>query len=451
MIPSNIGKSPENSTTPSVLNNLARKAIEMQLGNLWLRGEVTDLYMAPSGHAYFSLKDNKSSIKCTFFKQYNFKRTVIKNGDSLLVLGLATLYEERGTFQLKVERVETSGIGDMAKAFAELKVKLEALGYFSPEKKQPIPSIINSLGIVTSKSSAAITDVLNVIKRRNPLLEVKIYHASVQGDKAVEEIIDALLRADINQHDVILLTRGGGSEEDLWTFNDVSIAQTLFNLSTICVSAIGHERDTSISDLVADISAITPTAAAELLTPDLSKLSLRISHNKKTIEKLIVSQLNNYNQQLDIIYHKLEKSHPKNSINNEKQKINNRYQRLKQLIQHNMQARNNNLALKQNNLKHFDFKVDTKKFDINIKVNKISNLISTKFTHKSSKLNSLAQHLNTLSPLATLSRGYSITLKHKTKTIISHFDQVNIGEEIETIVDSGKIISKVTEINETIK
>jgi len=451
LIPSNIGKSPENATTPGVLNNLARKAIEMQLGSLWLRGEVTDLYMAQSGHAYFSLKDNSSSIKCTFFKQFNFKRTVIKNGDNLLVFGLATLYEERGTFQLKVERVETSGIGDMAKAFAELKIKLEALGYFSPEKKQTIPAIINSLGIVTSKSSAAITDVLNVIKRRNPLLEVKIYHASVQGDKAVEEIIDALLRADINKHDVILLTRGGGSEEDLWTFNDVSIAQTLFNLSTICVSAIGHERDTSISDLVADVSAITPTAAAELLTPDLAKLSLRIAHNQQTIEKLMANKLNNYNQQLDIIYHRLEKSHPKNSINNEKQKTNNRYQKLKLLIQQSMQARNNSLAIKQNNLKHFDFKVDTKKFDINFKFNKISNLMSKKFEQKTSVLKNLAQNINTLSPLATLSRGYSITLQQKTKTVISRFDQVDIGEKIETIIDSGKIISTITEINETIK
>ena len=451
MIPSNIGKSPENATTPGVLNNLARKAIEMQLGSLWLRGEVTDLYMAQSGHAYFSLKDNRSSIKCTFFKQFNFKRTVIKNGDNLLVFGVATLYEERGTFQLKVERVETSGIGDMAKAFAELKIKLEALGYFSPEKKQPIPAIINSLGIVTSKSSAAITDVLNVIKRRNPLLAVKIYHASVQGDNAVEEIIDALLRADINRHDVILLTRGGGSEEDLWTFNDVSIAQTLFNLGTICVSAIGHERDTSISDLVADVSAITPTAAAELLTPDLSKLSLRISHNQQTIEKLMVSKLNNYNQQLDIIYHQLEKSHPKNSINHEKQKINIRYQNLKQLIQQNLQAKNSKLAIKQNNLKHFDFKIDTKKSDINFKFNKISNLMSTKFEQKASVLKNLAQNINTLSPLATLSRGYSITLQQKTQTVITDFDQVVIGEEIETIIDSGKIISKVTEINETVK
>lgn len=446
MIAVNLGKSPENAISPSKLNNLARKTIENHIGSIWLTGEVSDLYMAPSGHAYFSLKDNKSSIKCTFFKQYNFKRAVLKNGDNLLAMGQATLYEERGTFQLKVERVETSGIGDMAKAFAELKVKLEALGYFSPDKKQVLPHVINSLAIITSKSSAAVTDVLNVIKRRNPLLDVKIYHASVQGDRAVEEIIDALLTADINQHDAILLTRGGGSQEDLWTFNDVSIAQTLFNLTTPCVSAVGHERDTSISDLVADVTAITPTAAAELLTPDLANAKLKIQHNHNTLKQLITSKLNSHKQQLDISFHKLEKSHPRNAIVHEQQILNSKHENLTKLIHQSVQLKSNELTLKHNNLKHFDFKFDGKKSKVNLIYNNISNLISNKFEKNSSDLQNLANSLNTLSPLATLSRGYSVTLKKSNKSVITNYTQVSIGDELESIVESGNIVSKVINV-----
>ena len=443
---SNIGKSPEKAITPTRLNNLARLAIENQLGSIWLNGEVSDLHMARSGHAYFSLKDHKSSIKCTFFKQYNFKNITIKNGDNLLAFGQATLYEERGTFQLKVERVETSGIGDMAKAFAELKVKLEAMGYFSPDKKQALPANISSLAIVTSKTSAAVTDVLNVIKRRNPLLDVHIYHASVQGERAVEGIIDALLNADINQHDVVLLTRGGGSQEDLWTFNDVSIAQTLFNLSTPCVSAIGHERDTSITDLVADISAITPTAAAELLTPDLANLKLKLQHNLKTIQRFINNKLSNNTQLLDIAYHKLEKSHPKNAMAQEKQRITARFEKMSQLMESTFNNQKNQLAIQTNNLKRFDFQFNRKISELDIKLNNMKNLISLKIEQGLNSVQNLSNRLNTLSPLSTLSRGYSITLKHNNKSVIKNSNQVAIGDELETIVSSGKIKSKVTHV-----
>jgi len=346
----------------------------------------------------------------------------------------------------KVERVETSGIGDMAKAFAELKVKLEAMGYFSPDKKQALPANISSLAIVTSKTSAAVTDVLNVIKRRNPLLDVHIYHASVQGERAVEGIIDALLNADINQHDVVLLTRGGGSQEDLWTFNDVSIAQTLFNLSTPCVSAIGHERDTSITDLVADISAITPTAAAELLTPDLANLKLKLQHNLKTIQRFINNKLSNNTQLLDIAYHKLEKSHPKNAMAQEKQRITARFEKMSQLMESTFNNQKNQLAIQTNNLKRFDFQFNRKISELDIKLNNMKNLISLKIEQGLNSVQNLSNRLNTLSPLSTLSRGYSITLKHNNKSVIKNSNQVAIGDELETIVSSGKIKSKVTHV-----
>lgn len=447
MIPTNNGKSPENPLTPSKLNNLARLSLENTLGSLWLTGEITDLYMAPSGHAYFAIKDQNSSIKCTFFKQFNFKNVTLKNGDNILAFGKATLYEERGTFQLKVERVEASGIGDMAKQFSELKVKLEALGYFSPESKKKLPLKINSLAIITSKSSAAVKDVLNVIKRRNPLLEVKVYHASVQGDKAVEEIIDALLTADINHHDVILLTRGGGSEEDLWTFNDVSIAQTLYNLQTPCVSAIGHERDTSISDLVADSFAITPTAAAEMLTPDLAEIKLKIAHYLTLIQKYIQNKLNNHQQQLDISYHKLEKSHPKNQIKSERQLLQNKFEQLKRTIKDSIFNKEKSFSQSNSYLSRYNFEFKSKNTQLEIYKNNMENLVLNQYEKKLAHLQYSIQSLNTLNPLSTLSRGYSVSLNNNNMSIIIDSNQVSLGSEIKTVLSRGQFISTVTKIS----
>jgi exodeoxyribonuclease VII large subunit len=355
------------------------------------------------------------------------------------------LYEERGNFQLKVERIESSGIGDMAKAFAQLKVKLEALGYFSQEKKQALPAVINSLAIVTSQTSAAITDVLNVIKRRNPLLDVKIYHASVQGERAIEEIIDALLTADINHHDVILLTRGGGSTEDLWTFNDISIAQTLFNLQTPCVSAIGHERDSVISDLVADAVAITPTAAAELLTPDLSELKLRLSHNLQNLHKLIHTQLNSHKQQLDISFHKLEKSHPQRAIQTQAQWLKNTTGKLQQLFKQNRLSKLNKLNLLHNNLLHYDFKLTERRNRLTYLKNTLETSTTNSYHKKLNQLQSFSLSLNTLSPLATLSRGYSITLNQSTNKLITDGGELKEGDKIETQFKKGSIVSQVIE------
>jgi len=437
------GKTPETAVSPSQLNSMARRSIENKLGRIWLSGEVSDVYKAASGHLYFSLKDQQSSVKCTFFRQFNFQKINLKNGDNLLTFGQATLYEERGTFQLKVERVEKSGIGDMAKAFAELKLKLEALGYFSPEHKQKLPAVIHSLAIVTSKTSAAITDVLNVIKRRNPLIEIQIYHASVQGDNAIEEIINALLTADINHHDAILLTRGGGSQEDLWTFNDISIAQTLFNLSTPCVSAIGHERDVSISDLVADVSAITPSAAAELLSSDLAQSKQKLSHNLQLLYNSMLNLLNSCAQKVDSSHLKLEKSHPKSAIENQKNHVQHQQAKLQHFIKLSLKNAQTQLSTLKSKHNHFDFKLKEKFERINYLQHNLENLITITHENKQIQVQNLAQNLNTLSPLATLSRGYSITLLQNSHELMTHSSQLKEGDTIKTQFATSSVFSKI--------
>jgi exodeoxyribonuclease VII large subunit len=445
------GKTPENALSPSGLNLLARNTIETHISRVWVLGEITDLYQAASGHAYFSLKDNKSSIKCTFFKQYNFKKTKLQNGDQLLIFGTATLYEERGTFQIKVERVESTGIGEMTLAFQKLKVDLEAQGYFDESNKKPLPKLVSNLAIVTSKTSAAIRDVLNVIKRRNPLLEIHIYHSSVQGEKAVEEIIDSLLLADINQHDVILLTRGGGSEEDLWTFNDVSIAQTIFNLNTPIVSAIGHERDSSISDLVADTYAITPTAAAEMLTPDLGALKQTLNSNFKFLYKSLIDRLNNESQKIDLKLSRLEKSHPKNSIDLKKVKLDTINKQLSQCIIKYFESKSNQFNASKSQLVHSQFSLDLLQSKLQNYSQKLENHLSHQIEIKRHHFQNLTSKINTLSPLSTLSRGYSITFKQTNNQVISCSSQVVHGDMIETQTANGRFSSQVVKVNKNLK
>jgi exodeoxyribonuclease VII large subunit len=439
----NNGKTPEKALNPSQLNRLAKNSLENSIGSIWITGEVTNASANQNLHIYFALKDASASVSCAFFKNANFGNIRLKNGDSLLVYGQVSLFEKTGNYQIIVKRVERSGTGDRAKAFAKLKVQLEAMGYFSQEKKKPLPKIINSLAIVTSQTSAAITDVLNVIKRRNPLLDVIIYHASVQGDNAVEEIIDALLSADINKHDVILLTRGGGSVDDLWTFNDVSIAQTLFNLETPCVSAIGHERDTVISDLVADTYAITPTAAAEMLTPDISELKIKLKHNLQSLYHIIITKINNKSQLLDNSFHQLEKSHPQTKIQLEKQKLKSSSAKLQQLTIQSLQSKSSQLSLVNNYFKHYDFNLNEQNSKLEYLKNNLIQAVEQSLTHNKSQLENLIHSLNTLSPLSTLSRGYSITLKQNTNNIISQENQIETGDIIETKLKQGRILSKV--------
>ena len=442
----NNGKTPENALNPSQLNRLAKNKLENSIGSVWIAGEVTNVSANQNLHIYFALKDAGASVSCAFFKNANFANIRLKNGDNLLIYGNVSLFEKTGNYQVIVKRVEKSGTGDRAKAFAELKVQLETMGYFNQERKKALPKLICSLAIVTSQTSAAITDVLNVIKRRNPLLDVTIYHASVQGDKAVEEIIDALLTADINKHDVVLLTRGGGSVDDLWTFNDISIAQTLFNLSTPSVSAIGHERDTAITDLIADSFAITPTAAAEMLTPDLSETKTRIDLSLKTIKRFIRTQLNEYSQRLDISYHKLEKSHPKNAIATQQQLLKNKTEKLHHLMNVNLVSEKNNLRINDNLINHYDFSLEEKKSKLDFLESSLLKAIKSCIKNNKNTFENRITSLNTLSPLSTLSRGYSITLTQNENKVVTHSQQVNEGDLLLTKLKNGTILSKV--INE---
>ncbi|BAJ01353.1 exodeoxyribonuclease VII large subunit [Shewanella violacea] len=264
-------KTPKNNVyTVSRLNGEVRQLLEGELGKIWLNAEISNFAAPGSGHWYLTLKDNQAQVRCAMFKGRNRSVTFKPiNGQQVLVKGSISVYEPRGDYQLIIESMLPAGDGLLAQQYEALKMKLAAEGLFAADTKRPIPSNIQKIGVITSATGAALKDVLHVLARRDPSIEVVIYPTQVQGEPAVQQICNAIAMANARQEvDVLLLTRGGGSLEDLWCFNSEELAHEIYNSALPIISAVGHEIDTTISDYVADMRAPTPSAGAELLSKD---------------------------------------------------------------------------------------------------------------------------------------------------------------------------------------
>ena len=274
------------SVTELALN--VRRQLESEIGQIWITGEISNLATPRSGHWYFTLKDADSQLRCAMFKNRNRSvRFTPEDGQQVLMRAKISLYEPRGDLQLIGEYMEPAGEGALQVAFNRLKEKLSNEGLFDQELKRPIPTLPNKIGIITSPTGAAIRDVLTVLKRRMPQVPVIIYPTQVQGDKAAKTLIEQLRIANQRAEcDVLLVTRGGGSLEDMWCFNDEKLAREIRNSTIPVVSAVGHEIDTSISDLVADLRAPTPSAAAELLVPNRAD----IIHKFQALERRLIAE-----------------------------------------------------------------------------------------------------------------------------------------------------------------
>src|SRR6478609_3894547 len=255
--------------SPVQLNTLARELLEGTFAQVWVEGEISNFARPASGHLYFTLKDEHAQVRCAMFRmKASALRFAPRNGLKVLVRGKLTLYEARGEFQLVLEHMEEAGEGALRRAFEELKARLAAEGLFAAERKRPLPAHVRRLGVITSPSGAAVRDVLSVLARRFPLVEVDVLPVQVQGETAPAQIVAMLQRAARSgRYDTLLLARGGGSLEDLWAFNDERLVRAIAASPIPVVSAIGHETDFSLSDFVADVRAPTPSVAAELLVP----------------------------------------------------------------------------------------------------------------------------------------------------------------------------------------
>lgn len=433
----------------SELTKKVRFILESELRTLWLCGEISNFMAASSGHWYLSLKDSKAQVRCAMFKGNNrYTRIKPSNGQQVLVKAKVSLYEPRGDFQLIIEQMEDAGEGLLRQKFELLKNQLLGEGLFDQRYKQPLPDIVNTVGIITSPTGAAVKDILTVLKRRNPSINVIIYPSLVQGDLAAEQISDAIYTAnERDECDVLIVGRGGGSLEDLWAFNEEPVVRAVFDCDIPIISAVGHEVDTSLSDYVADMRAATPSAAAELVSSDNQHLTTKLLHYRQRLSLLIKQQVQQHKAHQQRLSHKLALKNPIQQLHNQQQHADDLNMRLLQCFTRQQSMRHNNSELLQQRLlsvnpaKKLQL-ASLKLHDLHARLQRAQLQLKDQ---KQQQLANLAQHLTIVSPLATIARGYSISRDSQGK-IIKRTNQVNKGDAITTQVNNGIIESTVTNI-----
>jgi len=401
--------------------NLCRNSVEQNIPHCWVQGEISNLSRPTSGHWYFSLKDSKGQIRCAFFRLNQRKvQFSPENGMSVVIRGAPTLYELRGDFQLIVQQMEPAGIGNLQIAFDQLKNKLRAEGLFDPQNKKNLPFSPKTIGVISSSSGAVIRDIIHVLKTRYPFSNILLYDTIVQGEDAYKKIIKALRIADSdNRCDVLILARGGGSMEDLWSFNEEELAREIFACTTPIISSIGHETDTTIADFVADVRAPTPSAAAVIVTPD----RLAIINQATKLRKQLLDSVNQYLDKIKLSLDLLQVRiiDPSQQLQRNAQKLDEYEFRLFRQIKRAHQLYRSQLQ------------------QLNIRLrNNAEYFLKDQANQFGDKVN----RLNLLSPLNTLSRGYSITHDKDGKVLLSS-KQINLGDFISSQLHDGKVTSKV--------
>ena len=401
--------------------NLCRNSVEQNIPHCWVQGEISNLSKPSSGHWYFSLKDSKGQIRCAFFRLNQRKvQFSPENGMSVVIRGAPTLYELRGDFQLIVQQMEPAGIGNLQIAFDQLKNKLKAEGLFDAENKKNLPVSPETIGVISSSSGAVIRDIIHVLKTRYPFSNILLYDTIVQGEEAYKKIIKALRIADSDKRcDVLILARGGGSMEDLWPFNEEELAREIFTCTTPIISSIGHETDTTIADFVADVRAPTPSAAAVIATPDRLAIINQATKLRKQLQDSVNQSLDKIKLSLELLQVRI--IDPSQQLQRNAQKLDEYEFRLVRQIKrahklYQSQLQQLNIRLR-NNAEYF----------LKDQANQFSNKVN---------------RLNLLSPLNTLSRGYSITHDKDGKVLLST-KKIDLGDLISSQLHDGKVTSKV--------
>ncbi len=432
--------------TPSQLNTLARNLLEDAFPLVWVEGELGNVARPASGHLYFNLKDARAQVRCAMFKP---KSTWLKfqprEGLRVLARGRLTLYEARGDYQLVLDHMEEAGEGALRRAFEQLKAKLEAEGLFADERKRPLPAHVHRLGVITSPSGAAVRDVLSVLARRFPLLDVEILPVPVQGATAAARITAMLQAAQASgRYDALLLTRGGGSLEDLWAFNDEALARAIAASAVPVVSAVGHEVDFTLADFAADLRAPTPSAAAELLVPHRDDLLRRLRTLGARVGELQRQQLQQSVQRTDRAALRLHALRPQ--------------ARLQLLRQRQQQARHRLEAtwLRRTTGEHARLRHAGAVLRAVHPQRRLARLherlataaprpraaIARRLASDALRLRGLARSLSAISPLATVARGYAI-LQHADGRIVRSVGDAATGDRLEARLSDGQLKLRV--------
>ncbi len=420
-----------------IQNTLKRDPI---LANVWVEGEVSNYTKNISGHIYFRLKDDKALISCMIFKTMSLAKTInLKDGDKVRIRGSITTYAGSSTYQLLVKECEQSGKGDLYKKYLELKSKLEEEGYFSESNKKPITKYPKKIGVITSSTGAAVNDICRTIKRRYPICDILIYHCVVQGEKSAESIINAINYMDDQNCDTLIVGRGGGSFEDLNSYNDEELLMKIYNAKTPIISAVGHENDFMLSDFVADLRASTPTAAAELATSDFGELKSFLDESYIKINKILSNRFADERRELDYYNKQLEFLGPKNLIQNHIENLSLLKKNLINSYDKNLRNKHNeelNIFHKLNLLKPDKLiELEIKKID-EIRIDILKSVLSN-ISYKKLELKSYKETLLHLNPRTILEKGYAKVIKNE--KIMASVDDIELNDKLTLIMKDGKV------------
>jgi exodeoxyribonuclease VII large subunit len=449
--------------TVSELTAKVRTTLQQEIGEVWVTGEITNLRFQPSGHGYFVLKDAAAQLSCVLFRgETQADRSLLQDGRSVILRGELTVFESRGLYQLRVTLVEVRGLGALQAAFEKLKQKLSAAGWFSADRKRPLPRYPRRIGLVTSPAGAAIRDVLHVIERRHPALEIFLAPCRVQGEGAAAEIAAAIRllsefdrleaereatgAADTGRRlDLILVTRGGGSLEDLWAFNEELVARAVFESGVPVVSAVGHEVDYTICDFVADLRAATPSAGAEIITEGVVSCRQFLVQAPDRLRHLAAQRLDGKRLQLRQIAQRLARNHPRSRTEEAFQRLDILQAALLRCAKQGARRERTALATLTARLARLRPSVILGRQNEKLQTLKrrLREQGRLRLLGHCDKLKGLGTRLRLLGPEHVLGRGYSITMDAKTGSVIRNAARIKPGQRLKTRLKAGEVISRV--------
>jgi exodeoxyribonuclease VII large subunit len=447
-----VQKKNSNIISVTELNTSAKKLLERDFSSIWVTGEVSNFRSYDSGHWYFKVKDENSEIQCVMFKYRNNtinKRPV--DGDNLILKGSISMYVARGTYQFQVDQIEYAGEGVLLKNFEELKNKLSKEGLFNSEHKKEIPRIVKNVAVITSPNGAVIKDIKNVLSRRSPLINVYLIPSLVQGEgseinllRSLEKILQLDKKTKI---DVVIIARGGGSLEDLWSFNSEKLARRIFEFKIPVLSAIGHETDFTICDFVSDLRAPTPSSGAEIISEFYVGIFEELNSKKQLLKKEFLLKLSNLTNSLKLTSKSLV--NPKTKLKEDFMKTDEMNNKLKYLLNSFISEKQflidkEKLSLKR--LNPSDYVKTLKNNNLSLEKN-LKTFIKNILNIKNENFKGSIKELEALSPLQILARGYSITKIKSSQKIIRDSKDINIGDIISSVVANSKIESKITKID----
>ena len=433
----------EHVYSPSELNREARLHLEMGFPRITVEAEVSNLSRPASGHFYFSLKDDKAQIRCALFRSAAMKSGLrLENGMKVLARGRISLYEPRGDFQLIVDSVQEAGEGELQRQFEALKQKLQDEGLFEPDRKRPLPPYPLRIGLVTSPRGAAVRDILHVLERRWPLARVRLYPVLVQGDGASQEIRRALESANRHGWSQLLIV---GSLEDLMAFNDEDVARAVHASAIPVVSAVGHETDFSISDFVADLRAPTPSAAAELATPDQAALRETFARGERQLLRRMRDRLQRDSQRLDHLGHRLQQRHPAAHLTEQCRRLQTLDATLRRAARRSIELRTQRVHSVSARLaaQRPERRIAELVGRVAVAHRALGRLARDAVHARRQQLGDLARTLHAVSPLAVIGRGYAVLTSHATGAVISSVQQTEPGDQIAAQLKDGRLECRV--------